>query len=46
MATTDTPDNENKAVYRSLFGAEVLWPLDCSDDIVEGVIKELKNQEN
>ena len=31
MATTDTPDNENKPVYRTLFGAEVLWPMDCSD---------------
>lgn len=44
MTSTDSPDNENKAVYRTLFGAEVLWPLDCPDDIIEAVIKELKNQ--
>lgn len=44
-STSDTPENENKTVYRTLFGAEVLWPLDCPDDILEAVIKEVKNQE-
>jgi hypothetical protein len=29
-----------------LFGAEVLWPLDCPDDILESTIKEIKKQEN
>ena len=37
---------ENKAVYRTMFGAEVLWPLDCPDDILEAAIKEIKKQEN
>lgn len=46
MATSDTPDNENKAVFRSFFGAEVLWPLDCSDEVLELTLKELKSLEN
>lgn len=29
-----------------MFGAEVLWPLDCPDDILESTIKELKMLEN
>ena len=29
-----------------MFGAEVLWPLDCPDDILENTIKELKMLEN
>lgn len=29
-----------------MFGAEVLWPLDCPDDILENTIKELKILEN
>lgn len=28
-----------------MFGAEVLWPLDCPDDILEAVIKEVRRQE-
>ena len=28
-----------------MFGAEVLMPLDCPDDILECVIKEIKKQE-
>ena len=24
----------------------MLWPLDCSDEILEAVIQEVKNQEN
>lgn len=45
-SSSDTPENENKSVYRTIFGAEVLWPLDCPDDILESVIKELKNLES
>ena len=38
--TSETPgDDLNKSVYRTLFGAEVLWPLDCSDEILEAVIQ-------
>lgn len=37
---------ENKPVYRTMFGAEVLWPLDCPDDILESVLKEIKRQES
>jgi hypothetical protein len=44
-STSGTPESENKAVYRTLFGAEVLWPLDCPDNILESVIQEVKNQE-
>ncbi len=29
-----------------MFGAEVLWPLDCPDDILESTIRELKMLEN
>lgn len=29
----------NKPVFRTMFGAEVLWPLDCPDDILEAIIK-------
>ncbi len=44
---TSTSDNaeSNKEVYRTIFGAEVLWPLDCPDDILEAVLKEIKKQE-
>jgi hypothetical protein len=44
---TSTSDNaeSSKEVYRTIFGAEVLWPLDCPDDILEAVLKEIKKQE-
>ena len=29
-----------------MFGAEVLWPIDCPDDILESAIKEIKKQES
>ena len=45
-STSDTPENDSKTVYRTLFGAEVLWPLDCPDDILEAVIRQVKNQQN
>lgn len=45
MASTENQENEEKTVYRTIFGAEVLWPLDCPDDILEAVIKEIKNLE-
>ena len=35
---------ENKKVFRTIFGAEVLMPLDCQDDILEAIIKEIKKQ--
>ena len=41
---TEATENEDKTVYRTIFGAEVLWPLDCPDDILEAAIKEIKNQ--
>lgn len=37
---------EKKPVFRTIFGAEVLWPMDCPDDILESVIKEIKRLEN
>lgn len=37
--------SENKEVYRTFMGCEVLWPPDCPDDILEAVIKEIKAQE-
>lgn len=36
---------ENKEVYRTFMGCDVLWPPDCPDDILEAVIKEVKAQE-
>lgn len=42
MATEQSEGN--KPVFRTIFGAEVLWPLDCPDDILEAVIKEIKKQ--
>lgn len=30
---------ESKPVFRTIFGAEVLMPLDCPDDILEAVIR-------
>ncbi len=36
----------NRPVTRTIFGAEVLWPLDCPDDILEAVIREIKKQES
>jgi hypothetical protein len=45
-STSDTPEGDNKQVYRTMFGAEVLWPLDCPDDILENTIRELKMLEN
>ena len=35
---------ENKPVFRTIFGAEVLMPLDCPDEILEAAIKEIKKQ--
>jgi len=40
MATEQSENN--KLVFRTIFGAEVLWPLDCPDNILEAVIKEIK----
>jgi hypothetical protein len=42
---TSEQSESNKPVYRTIFGAEVLWPLDCPDDILDAVIKEIKKQE-
>jgi hypothetical protein len=28
-----------------MFGVEAMWPLDCPDDILESVAKEIKNLE-
>jgi hypothetical protein len=42
MATEQS--ETNKPNTRMIFGAEVLWPLDCPDDILEAVIKEIKKQ--
>lgn len=44
MATEES--EEKKPVFRTIFGAEVLWPLDCPDDILEAVIKEVKRLES
>jgi len=35
---------ENKKVFRTIFGAEVLMPLNCPDEILEAVIREIKKQ--
>jgi hypothetical protein len=43
--STEQSDS-NRAVFRTIFGAEVHWPLDCPDDILEAVIREIKKQEN
>ena len=32
MSTEQT--ESNRPVTRTIFGAEVLWPLDCPDDIL------------
>ena len=42
--TSTEAEGEGKAVYRTIFGAQVLWPMDCPDDILQAVIKEIKNQ--
>lgn len=38
--------SEQKEVYRTFMGCDVLWPPDCPDDILEAVIKEVKSQES
>jgi hypothetical protein len=43
---TSEESEEKKPVFRTIFGAEVLWPMDCPDDILESVIKEIKRLEN
>ena len=35
----EAQEGEEKIVYRTIFGAEVQWPLDCPDDILEATIK-------
>jgi len=35
---------ESKKVFRTIFGAEVLMPLNCPDEILEAVIREIKKQ--
>lgn len=42
----ENADGSSKAVYRTIFGAEFLWPLDCPDDIIESTVQEIKNLEN
>lgn len=42
-STSDAQEGENKDVFRTIFGVEVLWPLDCPDNILEACIREIKN---
>ena len=46
MASNDNAEGQNKQEYRTIFGVEALWPLDCPDDILEMTVREIRNLEN